>query len=117
MKRHKMKRGKSTDVNKSEHPLTNSCGPSSQSEPLPLRWTYTASTIAALAADLTSVAVPLVSTCVVAGVDALPLGQLREDLTLDLNLLLDGGAVEGPPADDGWLGFFTSAEAELKFLC
>ena len=41
--------------------------------------------ITALAADLTSVAVPLVCTCVVAGVDVLPLGPLGIALALALD--------------------------------
>lgn len=49
-----------------------------------------ASTIAALAADLTEVATPLVCTCVVVDVDpltvdALLLGPLGTDLILDLS--------------------------------
>ena len=84
---------------------------------MPFGWACTASTIAALAADLTSVAAPLVCACVVVGVDALPLGPLGTDLALDLDLLLlEGGAVEGPPVDDGGSGFFTTADAELELL-
>jgi len=76
-----------------------------------------ASTIAALAADLTSVAAPLVCACVVAGVDVLLLSPLGTDLALALDLLLlDGGAVEGPPVDDDGSGFFTTAGAELELL-
>ena len=49
------------------------------------------------------------------GGDALPLGPLRIDLALALDLLLldDGGAVAGAPVDDDGSGFFTSAGAEL----
>ena len=76
-----------------------------------------ASSIAALAADLTTVVAPLVCTCVVVGVDALPLGPLGIDLPLNLDLLLlDGGAVAGPPVDDDGSGVFTSADAELELL-
>jgi len=71
--------------------------------------------MAALAADLTSLAAPLICTCVVTGVDTLPWGPLGTELALDLDLLLlDRGAVGGPPVDDDGSGFFTSAaEAEL----
>ena len=53
----------------------------------------------ALTAELTSVAAPLVRTCVVTGVDALALGPLGMGLDSDLDLLLldDGGAAAGPP--------------------
>jgi len=48
------------------------------------------------------------------GVDALQLGPLGMNLALDLDLLLlDGGAVGGPPVDGNGLGFFSSADAEL----
>jgi len=85
------------------------------------RWARhgTASTFAVLPADLTTVAAPLVCTCVVAGVDALPLGPLGTDLALALNLdllLLDGGAVEGLPVDDDCSGVFITADAELELL-
>jgi len=71
------------------------------------------STIAALAADLTSVAAP-------ASWRALTLCHWVHwgrtwALALDL-LLLDGAAVEGPPVDDGGSGFFTTAGAELELL-
>ena len=63
---------------------------------------------------MTSVAVPLVCTYVVAGVDALPLGPLGIDLVFDLDFLLldDAGSGAGPPVDDNDSGFFTSADAE-----
>jgi len=66
------------------------------------------STIAVLAADPTSVAVPLVCTCVVMGVVTLPLGPLGIDPVLDLDLLLlgDAGAGTGPPVDDDDSGVF-----------
>ena len=81
-------------------------------EPLPSGWA--ALTIAALTADLMSVAAPLVYTRAVAGVDALPSGPSCMDLALDLDLLLlDRGAVAGPLLDDNGSGFFTSADAEL----
>ena len=96
--------------------LTNSLRSLVANEPLPFGWACAASTIAALAADLTSVAAPLVCTCAVTGVDALPLGPLGADLALDLDLLLldDGGGAGGPPpVDDNGSGFFASADAEL----
>lgn len=63
-----------------------------------------------------TIAAPLVCTCVVSGVDTLPLALLRIDLPLDFDLLLpDGGAVAGPPVDDGGSEVFTSADIEL--LC
>ena len=70
------------------------------------------STIAVLAADPTSVAVPLVCTCVVMGVVTLPLGPLGIDSVLDLDSLLLGdagagaGAGAGPPVDDDDSGGF-----------
>ena len=68
--------------------------------------------IAALAADLTSAAAPLVRTCVVAGDDALLLGPLGINLALTLGLLLlnDEGVPTGPPVADDGSGFFTTAD-------
>ena len=77
----------------------------------------TPSTFAALAADLTTVAAPLVYTCVVAGVDALPLGPFGNGLGHKLDLLLpDGGAVEGLTVDDDCSGVFITADAELRVV-
>jgi len=83
-------------------------------EPLPFGYARTASTMAALAADLTNVAAPLVCTCVVMGVDASQFGPLRRDLALNLRLLLldDEGAIAGPPVDDDASSFFNSADVE-----
>ena len=95
--------------------LTNSFRSLVANEPLPFGWACAASTIVALAADLTSIAAPLVCSRVVTGVDALPLGPLGTDLALDLDLLLldDGGAVAGPPVDGDGSGFFTCADVKL----
>lgn len=69
--------------------------------------------IAALAVDLTSVSVLLVCTCVVASVDALPLGPLGTGVALDLDLLLpDSDVVDGPPADDDGLGIFSPVQMQ-----
>jgi len=68
----------------------------------------------ALAVDLTIVAVPLVCTCIVAGVDPLPMDPLGMGLAFDLDLLLlDGGAVASPQVHDNSSGFFTSSDADL----
>jgi len=111
------KEGKGHTLIRASTSLTNSLRSLVANDPLPFGWARAASMIAALAADLTSVAAPLVCTCVVMGADALPLGPLGTDLALDLDLLLldDGGAVAGPPVDDDGSAFFTSADAEL--LC
>ena len=95
--------------------LTNSLRSLVANEPLPFGWACVASTIAALAADLTSVAAPLACTCVATGVDDLPLGPLGMDLALALDLLLldGGGAVGAPPVADDGSGFFTGADAEF----
>jgi len=118
MKRHKMKRGNQARTwIRASTSLINLLRSVGGNEPLPFGWACTASTIAALAADLTSVAAPLVCACVVEGVGALPLGPLGTDLALALDLLLlDGGAVEGPPVDEDDSGFFTTVGAELELL-
>jgi len=112
MKRHRGK--EESDVPGSEWAhLTNSLRSLGANEPLSFEWVYAASTIAALAADLTSVAAPSVCTCVVASVDALPLGPLGTGVALNLYLLLpDGGVVDGPPADDDGSGIFSPAQMQ-----
>jgi hypothetical protein len=88
-------------------------------EPLPSGHAWlTASMIASLAAELTSVARPLVRPCVVPGGGALPLVQLGVDLALNLYLLLleHGGAVAGPPADDDGSAFFRQRRCRVARL-
>jgi len=87
--------------------LTNPLRSPVGNEPLLFAAARTTSTIAALAADLTTIAAPSVCICVVAGVDALALGPLGMALALDLDsLLLDGGAVANAPAGNDGPGFF-----------
>jgi len=86
-----MKEGKGRTLIRLSASLTNSLRSVVANEPLPFEWACTASAIAALAADLTSVTAPSVCTCVVVGVDELPLGPLGTDLALDLDLLLLAG--------------------------
>ena len=90
MKQPQMKRGKSTYVNKSEHPLHKFVTvPSSGNKPLQFGWAYTSSMIAAVAADLTTVAELLVCTYVIAGVEALALESEGDGLGLGLELVAE----------------------------
>jgi hypothetical protein len=74
------------------------------------RWACcTASTIAVLAAGLTSVAVPLVCHLRRGRCRCFAIGFIGDGL----DLLLDGCATAGPPAYDDSLMFFASAHAEL----
>jgi len=95
--------------------LTNLLRSFVSNESLPFGAGCTASTTAALAVDLTTVAALLICACIVADVDASPLGPLGMALAFDLDsLLLDGGAVASPPVDDDGSGVFTSSDADLS---